>query len=69
MNADRTIFVDCTRDGALIWTYDFLVPGAIGPNTPPSDEDLIKQAKENLSSQGLAAPPFDGIKFRVRRAA
>lgn len=64
---DTTIYVDCLRDGKLIMTYDFLCPATLGPSAPPADEQLILQAKGNLSAERLATPPFEGIKFRVRR--
>lgn len=67
MTADHTIFVDCIREGTLIRTYDFLCPGTVGPTAPPSDEELIRGAKENLSNERLASPPFDQIIFVVRR--
>jgi hypothetical protein len=67
MSVDTTIFVDCFRDGTLMRTYDFLCPATLGPTTPPRDEDLILEAKNNLSTERLAAPPYDGIRFVVRR--
>ncbi len=67
MRGGTTIYVDCLRDGKLIRTYDFLCPATLGPSAPPTDEQLILQAKGNISTEGLAAPPFEGIKFKVRR--
>ena len=67
MRGNTTIYVDCLRDGMLIRTYDFLCPATLGPSAPPADEQLILQAKDNLSTERLAAPPFEGIKFEVRR--
>lgn len=64
---DTTIYVDCLRDGKLIRTYDFLSPATLGPSAPSTDEQLILQAKENLSTERLAVPHFEGITFRVRR--
>lgn len=67
MRDDTTIYVNCLRDGKVIRTYDFLCPATLGPSAPQSDEQLILQAKTSLSTEGLAAPPFEGIKFQVRR--
>jgi hypothetical protein len=38
----------------------------LGPSSPPPSERLIEDAKANLSSEGLASPPFDGITFEIR---
>jgi hypothetical protein len=66
MRNDMTIYVDCLRDGKLIRTYDFLCPASLGlPPSPPPHEQLILEAKGNLSSERLATPPFEGIKFKV----
>ncbi len=67
MRGDTTIYVDCLRDDTLIRTYDFPCPATLGPSAPPGDEELILQAKQNLSNERLAAPRFEGIKFKVRR--
>ena len=58
MKGDTTIYVDCLRSGELIRTYDFLCPATLGPSAPSADEQLVAQAKENLSNERLAAPPF-----------
>jgi hypothetical protein len=67
MRSDFTIYVDCLRDGKLIRTYDFLYPASLAAPASPDTEQLILEAKENLSTEGLAKPPFEGIRFRVRR--
>lgn len=67
MSGGMTIFVDCFRAATLIRTYDFLCPATLGPTTTPRDEELILEAKNNLSTEQLAQPPFDGIRFVVRR--
>jgi hypothetical protein len=67
MRDDTTIYADCLRDGKVIRTYDFLCPATLGPSAPPSNEQLISEAKNNLSNERLAAPPFEGITFQVRR--
>jgi hypothetical protein len=68
MRNDTTIYVDCLRDGKLIRTYDFLRPASLGlPAPPPVDEMLILEAKSNLTTERLATPPYERIKFQVRR--
>ena len=64
---DRTVFVDCMLDDNVIRTYDFLCPASLGapPVLPPNDH-FIQQAKSNLSTEGLAMPPYAAIKFVVR---
>lgn len=65
---DATVFVDCIRQGKLLRTYDFLVPATIGaPPAMPPTEHFIGEAKHNLSVERLAAPPFNGFTFKVRR--
>jgi len=68
MRDDITIFVDCKRDGEVIRTYDFLCPASqASPPVLPPDDHFIEQAKTNLSNERLAAPPFAGMKFIIRR--
>ena len=63
-----TYVVDCKRSGELLASYAFSqVETAAGPPPPPSRESLEKDAKENLSQEGLAFPPYDGITFHIRR--
>lgn len=68
MRDDITIFVDCSRDGKIIMTYDFLCPASLAapPVLPPND-DFVKQAKTNLTTERLAVPPYAGMTFRIRR--
>jgi hypothetical protein len=67
MRGDTKIYVDCLRDGKLIRTYDFLCPASLAAPASPDGEELILEAKGNLSTEGLAIPPYEGIKFKVRR--
>jgi len=63
-----TYFVDCKRGGTLIATYEFSQGvTAAGPPPPPLREKLEQDAKENLSQQRLAFPPFAVITFHIRR--
>jgi hypothetical protein len=61
-------YVDCRRDGELISTFIFSVPHSIAaPGMAPVTE-LIDEAKAGLTNFGLAKPPYDDIKFSIRRA-
>lgn len=62
----KQILVDCWHDDKLIRAYDFGATISVaGPVMPPY-EKLIGDAKTNLTNEGLAFPPYDGITFRVR---
>jgi hypothetical protein len=62
------VFVDCFSVDTIIRTYEFGCPvNAAGVASQPSNEDLISEAKSNLTCEKLAKPPYDGIKFVVRR--
>ena len=67
---DAMIFiVDCIRDGRITKSYDFPCPIPLsGDFQPPPQSDLINGAKDNLTTEHLAVPPFEGWTFRVRRA-
>lgn len=68
MSKDITIFVDCMLNGKLVRTYDFLCPASLaGSPVLPPDDHFIEEAKTNLSNERLAAPPFSGMKFVIRR--
>ncbi len=62
----KTIYVDCRRDGKLIATYDFGWPITAVPGPLPERNTMTSQAKDALTSQRLAFPPYDGIEFVVR---
>ena len=59
-------FVDCFRGDVLIASYPFGYGQTLEPTPPPSNESLVVGAKTNLSTERLAFPPFDGIRFVVR---
>ncbi len=67
MKDGTAAYVDCFRDGKLIRTYDFLCPVGQVPTARTPDEVLIQEAKNNLSNERLANPPFTSITFKVRR--
>jgi len=62
----KQAIVECVRDGEVIAAYEFGIPESIGPTTPPSHASLVEEAKVNLSNHRLAAPPWEGITFRVK---
>lgn len=68
MNGDITVLVDCILRGAIVRKYDYLVPGTVGAPAVPRDDDYYRSiAKEDLATERLAAPPFEGFEFNVRR--
>ncbi len=62
----KTIWVDCIRDAKIIASYDFGYGVTAGPSALPAQEGLIGEAKTNLTSMGVATPPYAGITFKVR---
>lgn len=63
----KKIYVDCYRDDSVIASYPFAYSQLPVPFLLPSDQDLIDQAKVNLSNERHAAPPYAEIRFVVRR--
>ncbi|HEY3638775.1 MAG TPA: hypothetical protein VGK90_11540 [Rhizomicrobium sp.] len=60
--------VDCSFTGRVIQSYEFGCPvPADGLPAIPNNADLIEQAKSNLTTERLAAPPYEGWSFAVRR--
>jgi hypothetical protein len=66
MSSVKQVRVDCVRDGQVIASYDFGYGETLGPSVPPSHQALVAGAKENLTSLGVAFPPYAGIEFKVR---
>jgi hypothetical protein len=62
----KKIFVDCFRAGEFVVSYDFGIPQPIMPGLPPDVDQLIDEAKTNLSNDRLAFPPYEGITFKIR---
>jgi len=63
----QKVFVDCCRRGELIASYEYGFPASMGaPPATPDREQLIDQAKEQLTNNRLAFPPYDDITFRIR---
>ncbi len=63
----QKVWVHCYRGGQRIASYDFGVPMPLDPRSvkPPSQQDFVKMAKDNLTNVGLAGPPYMGISFKV----
>lgn len=57
--------VDCSglKDG-YSRTYEFTTTPL--PGQPTDQHALIDAAKDNLSNEGFATPPYEGVTFRVR---
>jgi hypothetical protein len=68
MSSVRKVYVDCVRGGQVIASYDFAYGETLGPSAPPSHQQFVAGAKENLTSLGVAFPPYAGIEFKVRWA-
>ncbi len=63
----RKIWVHCYKGDTLLKSYDFGIGETLNDATLalPTREDLEADAKTNLTNEGLAGPPYDGIKFRI----
>lgn len=68
MNGDITVLVDCIQRGAIVRTYDYLLPGTVAAPAVHRDDDYYRSiAKEDLATERLATPSFEGFEFNVRR--
>lgn len=68
MSSVVPVTVECRLNGKLIKTYDGMGYGrTLGPSAPPPDESFINEAKNALTNDGLARPPYAGFQFKVRR--
>ena len=66
MTITEKYFIECiAASGAFLRTYDFTVTKEI--DAPLDERQLIDEAKNNLTLEGLARPPYAGIKFRIYR--
>lgn len=59
------VMVRCWKGGSLLATYDFVVPGSLAAPAVLNQEKLIAEAKENLTNEGRAFPPYEGITFNI----
>ena len=62
----KFVIVTCFRDGREIAEYQLGLPETIGLSAPPDRNELIAQAKSNLTTERKAGPPYEGIEFKVR---
>jgi hypothetical protein len=62
------VAVECRFNGKLMKTYDGMGYGeTLDPSAPPPDVQFINEAKDALTNDGLARPPYVGFQFKVRR--
>jgi len=63
----RKIWVHCYQRASLLRSYDFGIAETLNDAALrlPTREDLETEAKTNLTNEGLAWPPYDGIKFKI----
>ncbi len=59
--------VRCRRNGKLLAEYELLALEPMDPtkSRPPTREQLVMEAQSNLTGQGLAGPPYEGIEFEL----
>ena len=63
---DQDLIVECWKDGEILAAYPFAIPPTLGAPTAFDPEELVAEAKANLTSEGKALPPFQGIEFKIR---
>jgi len=59
----KSVTVRCIQGGVLLATYEFGYETPIGPAAPPDRAELQAEAQSNLTTEGKAFPPYDGITF------
>ena len=62
----KKIFVDCSRGGKIIASYEYGWPIGLLTSNLPDRQPLIDEAKTQLTTDRLAAPPYDGVTFSIR---
>jgi hypothetical protein len=62
---DQEIIVECWKDGELLVAYPFTVFASLTSTTVVAPDELIAEAKANLTKDGIALPPYEGIEFKV----
>ena len=65
MTPVKQIKVICRRDGDVIAEYFFGYAQAIEPGPLPERNELIGEAKVNLTNERIARPPYDNVTFDV----
>jgi hypothetical protein len=63
----RTIWVHCYREGVHLKSYDLGVGETLNDAAvrQPTTQELEGHAKNNLTNEGLAFPPYAGISFVI----
>jgi hypothetical protein len=63
----RTVWVHCYRNGSLLRSYDFGVPETLNDTAvkQPTAQELEDQARDNLTTERLAKPPYAGFTFEI----
>jgi hypothetical protein len=63
----KTVWVHCYQGITLLKSYDFGVPVPADERAfrLPTREHLEAEAKTNLTTEGLARPPYTGISFKI----
>jgi hypothetical protein len=59
------LVVECRRDGELLAAYPFTVFASLTSPAVVAPDELIAEAKANLTKDGIALPPYEGIEFKV----
>ena len=66
MSGFKRVWVKCWRGSQLLATYELGVPGSLAsPPILPDHNTLIAEAQMGLTNDGLAGPPYDGIRFQI----
>lgn len=60
--------VECQRNGEVIASYTFSVPHSIAAPGMADATQVMEDAKAQLTTDRLAFPPYDDIKFSMRHA-
>lgn len=62
----RQKFIDCIREGKVIASYPVGIPIGLLPGAPVDMRALEDGAKTQLTNDGIAFPPWEGITFGLR---
>jgi hypothetical protein len=62
---NQELIVECWRDAKLLVAYPFTVFASLTAPAVAAPDELIAEAKANLTKDGIALPPYEGIEFKV----